>query len=149
MPIYWHCNSFILLHAFMSCMSCFWYPWPRNFILVCRYIFQKYRLGSFIKVVGRRQCHRKQDSMFDHTVVCLWFKGLVGLFLYLLQDVTPDNFLAALSGREDLVKGIGSGKVIKRSVLYYLLRFVDSVCDTWNISWCICKHILGWHRLIV
>jgi len=38
--------------------------------------------------------------------------------LFLLQDVTPENFLAALSGQEDLVKGIGSGKVIKRLVYY-------------------------------
>jgi len=34
----------------------------------------------------------------------------------LLQDVTPDNFLAALSGRDDLLKGVGTGKVIKRLV---------------------------------
>jgi len=38
-----------------------------------------------------------------------------------LQDVTPDNFLAALSGRDDLLKGIGTGKVIK--------RLVYSFCD--------------------
>jgi len=35
-----------------------------------------------------------------------------------LQDVTPENFLAALSGNDELVKGVGTGKVIKRLVYY-------------------------------
>ena len=39
---------------------------------------------------------------------------------HLLQDVTPENFLAALSGRDDLVKGAGTGKVIKRSVYHFI-----------------------------
>jgi len=41
------------------------------------------------------------------------------LFVF-LQDVTPKNFLAALSGRDDLVKGVGTGKVIKRLVCYFV-----------------------------
>ena len=41
---------------------------------------------------------------------------MIQVFFNLLQDVTPENFLAALSGRDDLLKGVGSGKVIKRLV---------------------------------
>jgi len=37
----------------------------------------------------------------------------------MLQDVTPDNFIAAVSGRDDLLKGVGTGKVIKRLVYYF------------------------------
>jgi len=42
-------------------------------------------------------------------VIYLIFAGL------LLQDVTPENFILALTGRDDLLKGVGTGKVIKRS----------------------------------
>jgi len=46
--------------------------------------------------------------------------------VHLLQDVTPENFLAALGGRSDLLKGVGSGKVINRSVIYYFV--VSLIC---------------------
>jgi len=45
--------------------------------------------------------------------------NLVVVLFTMLQDVTPDNFIAALSGRDDLVKGVGTGKVIKRLVYYF------------------------------
>ena len=40
-----------------------------------------------------------------------------------LQDVTPENFLKILQGDEEGMQGIGSGKVIKRSVYSLYISF--------------------------
>lgn len=42
------------------------------------------------------------------------------------EDVTPENFLAALGGRSDLLKGVGSGKVINSGPNdHVFVNFVD------------------------
>lgn len=42
------------------------------------------------------------------------------------EDVTPENFLAALSGNDELVKGVGTGKVIKSGPKDHIfVNFVD------------------------
>ena len=37
--------------------------------------------------------------------------------LFFTQDVTPENFLAVLAGDEEKMRGVGSGRVIKRCSL--------------------------------
>lgn len=50
------------------------------------------------------------------------YRYMLNSFLHLLQDVTPENFIAALSGKDGIVKGVGTGRVIKRLV-YFITSF--------------------------
>lgn len=59
---------------------------------------------------------RSTDFNIFQTIVWRGFSAeskLCGLMCLLLQDVTPENFLAVLKGDASKVKG-GSGKVLKR-----------------------------------
>lgn len=47
--------------------------------------------------------------------------------VFVIQDVTPQNFLAVLKGDAAGVKG-GSGKVLKRQVSIKTVVFYFSVC---------------------
>lgn len=52
------------------------------------------------------------------------YKGVV--IDYKGKDVTPENFLAALSGKAELLRGVGSGKVIKSGPNDHIfVNFVD------------------------
>ena len=60
-----------------------------------------------------------------------------------MQDVTPENFLKVLQGDEEAMKGIGSGKVIKRCGTSFILFLLTLFCHALYIElYCLATGVL-------